>query len=45
MTVISGFYLDCDVFSYVKKFNENFGNDYLKRLHLDLPPILDTMIS
>lgn len=33
MTVTPRFYLDCDVFSHVKQFNENFGSDYLKRLH------------
>lgn len=33
MTVTPRFYLDCDVFSHVKQFNETLGNDYLKRLH------------
>jgi len=33
MSVNPKFYLDCDVFESVKKFNDELGNDYLKRLH------------
>lgn len=43
MSVEPKFYLDCDVFESVKKFNEKLGNDYLKRLHPNIVQQIDRM--
>ncbi|MGL4683747.1 MAG: hypothetical protein ACRCV4_12000 [Hafnia alvei] len=43
MSVNPKFYLDCDVFESVKQFNENLGNDYLKRLHPNIVQQIDRM--
>ncbi|WP_259468998.1 hypothetical protein [Salmonella enterica] len=43
MSVEPKFYLDCDVFESVKKFNEKLGNDYLKRLHPNIVQQINRM--